>query len=338
MNKTRILFVASNPEHTEKLSLDEEARSIEEKIRTTDYRDSLEFITAWAARPTDLLDKFNQHKPTIVHFSGHGLGEEGLVFTDDKGEEKAVSADTLKKVFSCVKDNIRLVVLNACYSEVQAKAISEVIDCVIGMKSEIGDEAAITFSEYFYSALGYGRSVKEAFDQGIAALMLEGIREEDIPVLVSRTGIDPATVMLVQIEKRPQDLIDAYLVLARELLNENSKVVGKATPARKEAIARYYQKISSTLNHVESELRAYNTPHGDCAKMREYAEQLPKAIGDYVGEQTAMDLSHRLLQAYQVEGLLMELQGIPNRDERLRDLGKAAAYFEVAADSLMASL
>jgi hypothetical protein len=39
--------------------------------------------------------------------------------------------------------------------------------------------------------------------------MLEGIREEDIPVLVSRTGIDPATVMLVQIEKRPQDLIDA---------------------------------------------------------------------------------------------------------------------------------
>jgi hypothetical protein len=50
------------------------------------------------------------------------------------------------------------------------------------------------------------------------------------------------------------------LVLARELLNEKFKGGWKATPARKEAIARYYQKNPSTLNHVESELRAYNTP------------------------------------------------------------------------------
>jgi len=205
------------------------------------------------------------------------------------------------------------------------------------MKSEIGDEAAITFSEYFYSALGYGRSVKEAFEQGITALMLEGVHEENIPVLISRKGIDPASVMLVQVEKRPQDLIDAYLALARELLNENSKV-GKAPPARKEAIARYYQKISSTLNHVESELRANNTPHGDYAKIREYAEQLPNAIGDYVGENKALNLSHRLIKAYQKEDLLRNLQSIPNIDERLRDLGKAAAYFEVAADFLIASL
>jgi len=337
MNKTKILFFASNPEATEKLNLDEEARSIEEKIRSTDYRDSLEFITAWAVRPTDLLDKLNQHKPTIVHFSGHGSGEEGLIFTNDQGEQKLVSAGALKMLFSSVKDNIRLVVLNACYSEVQARAISEVIDCVIGMKSSIGDDAAITFAEYFYSALGYGRSVKEAFEQGKAALLLEGISEENIPVLIARKGIDTESVMLVQKEKRPWDLIDAYLSLARDMLNANAKVE-KAPPARKEAIARYYQKISATLNHVERELRANQTPRGDCAKMREYARQLPKAIGDYVGEQTARNLSHRLLEAYHTEGLLTDLDNIPNKDERLRDLGKAAAYFEVAADSLMASM
>ena len=337
MSKTKILFFASNPESTEKLSLDEEARSIEEKIRSTDYRDSLEFITAWAVRPTDLLDKLNQHKPTIVHFSGHGTGEDGLILSDDMGEQKFVSADALKMLFSSVNDNIRLVVMNACYSEVQAKAIAEVIDCVMGMKSDIGDHAAITFAEYFYNALGYGRSVKQAFEQGKAALMLEGIPEVDIPVLLSKTGIDPADVFLVEKEQRPQDLIDAYLALAREMLNANSRIE-KAPPARKEAIARYYQKISTTLNHVESELRANQTPHGDCSKMREYAEQLPKAIGDYVGEQTAKNLSERLLGAYHVEGLLMELENIPNKEERLRDLGKAAAYFEVAADSLLATL
>jgi hypothetical protein len=337
MGKTKILFFASNPESTEKLNLDEEARSISRKIRETDYRDSLEFITAWAIRPTDLLDELNLHKPTIVHFSGHGSGEEGLILSDDQGELRFVSADALKMLFSSVNDNIRLVVMNACYSEVQAKAIAEVIDCVIGMKSDIGDHAAITFAEYFYNALGYGRSVKQAFEQGKAALMLESIPEEDVPVLISLKGIDPADVFLVLKEQRHQDLIDAYLALAREMLNANSRIE-KAPPARKEAIARYYQKISTTLNHVESELRANQTPHGDCSKMREYAEQLPRAIGDYVGEQTAKNLSERLLGAYHVEGLLMELENIPNKEERLRDLGKAAAYFEVAADSLLATL
>jgi len=240
-------------------------------------------------------------------------------------------------LFTSVNINIRLVVLNACYSEVQAKAIAEVVDCVVGMKKEIGDEAAIIFAEYFYSALGYGRSVKQAFEQGKVALILESIPEGDVPVLIVRKGIDPADVMLVQKEHRPQDLIDAYLALARDMLNANPRIV-KAPPARKEAIARYYQKISTTLNHAERELRANQTPHGDCSKMREYAEQLPNAIGDYVGEQTARDLSNRLLGAYQVEGLFMELDNIPNREERLRDLGKAAAYFEVAADSLLATL
>ncbi len=260
-----------------------------------------------------------------------------MILSDDQGNQKLVSAGALTMLFSTLKDNIRLVVLNACYSEVQANAISEVIDCVVGMKSQIGDQAAITFAEYFYSAIGYGRSVKEAFEQGKAALMLESITEENIPVLIIKPGIDPSGVMLVQKEQRPQDLIDAYLALARDMLNANPRVE-KAPPARKEAIARYYQKISTTLNHVESELRANQTPHGDCSKMREYAEQLPKAIGDYVGQQTARDLSNRLLGAYQVEGLFMELENIPNREERLRDLGKAAAYFEVAADSLMATL
>jgi hypothetical protein len=227
--------------------------------------------------------------------------------------------------------------MNACYSEVQAKAISEVIDCVVGMKTEIGDQAAITFAEYFYNALGYGRSVKEAFEQGKAALMLEGIPEENTPVLLTRSGVDAASVLLVQKEQRPQDLIDAYLALARDMLNANSKIE-KAPPARKEAIARYYQKISSTLVHAETELRANQSPHGDCNRMREYARQLPKAIGDYVGEQTAMELSDRLLRAYHIEGLMMDLENLPNREERLRDLGKAAAYFEVAADSLLSSL
>ena len=336
MEKTKILFFASNPQNTTVLSLDEEVRSINKKIRESEYRDSLEFVTMWAVRPTDILDGLNLHKPTITHFSGHGSGEDGLILTDDQGKSKLVSTDALKALFSTVKDNIRLVVLNACFSAVQGQAISEVIDCVIGMSKKIGDKAAISFAAYFYSALGYGRSVKEAFEQGKVAVMLEGIPEENTPVLLHRQGSDPALVQFIQVEQHPQDLIDVYLRLGRDVFSANAKIEA-APQARREAIARYYQKISGTLKHAEAELRDNNSPHGDCDKMREYAEQLPNAIGDFVGKKTAMELSERLLGAYRIEGLLMDLQNLPNRGERLRDLGKAAAYFEVAADSLLAS-
>ncbi len=42
----------------------------------------------------------------------------------------AVPADALSSLFSLLKDDIRCVVLNACYSADQAEAIAQEIDCV----------------------------------------------------------------------------------------------------------------------------------------------------------------------------------------------------------------
>ena len=88
-------------------------------------------------------------------------------------------------------------ILNACYSKKQAEAITQVIDCAIGMNDAIGDEAAITFAASFYRAIGFGRSIKQAFDQGIVALLLEGIPEENKPELLTRNGVNPEKIVLV---------------------------------------------------------------------------------------------------------------------------------------------
>lgn len=195
--KIKILFFASNPDHSTPLKLDEEIHSIINKIRLSDNPDVLDLVSCWAVRPDDLLQELNTHKPTIVHFSGHGSMVGEIVLMDDNRQPKAVNTSALRALFTTLKDNIRLVILNACYSEVQATAISEIVDCVIGMNTDIGDEAAITFASSFYRATGFGRSVLEAFDQGKVALMLEGIPEEKTPVLLVRQGIDPARVHLV---------------------------------------------------------------------------------------------------------------------------------------------
>lgn len=200
MNKVKTLFLAAYPDASP-LTLDEEIRAIMQKIRASEYRDSMDLVSAWAVRPDDLLQKLNEHKPHIVHFSGHGSPSGEIILVDEnlvngKRVPKPVSPAAIKALFQALKGNIQVVLLNACYSRIQAEAIREVIDCVIGMNSAISDQAAMTFAASFYRALAFGSSVREAFEQGKVALLLEGIPEDDTPELLCKTGIDPSKVVL----------------------------------------------------------------------------------------------------------------------------------------------
>lgn len=197
IRKIKILFLSANPRDTNALFLDEEVRAIEERIRATEYRESIEFITKWAVRPDDLLQALNQHRPHVVHFSGHGASSSEIIVLDKNGKAKPLSTAAVRSLFQTLRDNIRLVVLNACFSRAQADAAVNYVDVAIGMGREISDEAAIVFAAALYRAIGFGRSVREAFDQGVTGLLLEGLREESTPQLVARSGVDPADVFLV---------------------------------------------------------------------------------------------------------------------------------------------
>jgi CHAT domain-containing protein len=192
MNKIKVLFLAANP--LKNLNLDVEVRSITEKIRASEHRDYLQLIPALAVRPDDLLQLLNEHKPHILHFSGHGNNSGEIILADNNGLPKAVSVRALKALMTTLKDNIQIVILNACYSKEQATAITEVINCAIGMNAAINDPAAIIFAASFYRAVGFARSAQEAFDQGIAALALEGFADESIPELLVKNGVDPSQV------------------------------------------------------------------------------------------------------------------------------------------------
>lgn len=194
--KINVLFLAANPKSTSRLAIDEEMHAIEQKVRASEHREALVFQSAWAVRPDDLLQLLNQHHPHIVHFSGHG-NSKGLSFVGDDGQNRLVTTQALKAVFTTLKENVQVVLLNACYSRAQAQVLVEVIDCVIGMNESIHDKAAAAFTSSFYRALGFGRSLQEAFDQGIASLLLEGIPEEDIPELLVKEGVETQKVVLI---------------------------------------------------------------------------------------------------------------------------------------------
>ena len=192
-----VLFMASDP-GTNKLALDEEARSIGEKLRASQHRDAVNFQTRWAVRPMDILQAINELHPTIVHFSGHGTSADALVLQDDHGRPKHVSKEGIVSAIAFGSDSVKLVFFNTCFSFNQARSSVEKIDAAIGMNREIGDEAARVFSSQFYSSIGFGHSIPKAFAQATSALMMEDLTQCDIPELHLKEGLSDEDLTLVR--------------------------------------------------------------------------------------------------------------------------------------------
>ncbi|RCR71546.1 caspase family protein [Larkinella punicea] len=181
----RILFLSANPMTHEPLRLGAEAREIQEELRGSD---GILFSTSLAVTPRTLTRSILQEKPTIVHFSGHGT-DQGLCLETESGQLKTVSAEALGRLFAVFDDSVQCVLLNACYSETQARAIGQHIPYVIGMQRSIGDEAAIAFSATFYQALGSGLSIVDAYELAVAGMGLEDNRQAAIPVLLKKNPV-----------------------------------------------------------------------------------------------------------------------------------------------------
>ena len=189
MKPLKILILTANPKlsGSDPLRLDAEVRLIEEALQRSQYRDRFQVATKLAVRTTDLRRALLDYRPQIIHFSGHGTGQSGLMLENETGTQQLVSTEALSRLFAAFPvGEIECVLLNACYSEVQAIAIHQLVDCVIGMNQAIGDQAAVQFAEGFYDALGAGSLYDEAFRIGCSAIDLEGSSEYSTPVLKYR--------------------------------------------------------------------------------------------------------------------------------------------------------
>lgn len=206
--KTRILFLSANPWTTSRILVDEEAREIFERIQEGPFRDRFELHKHAATRPIDLQRLLLLHQPHIVHFSGHGSKGQKLIFGGAPGRGKTVDRQGLAQVFALYNRHIRLVLLNACFTRAQARSISQVVDYSVGTGKGIGDKAGVAFAGAFYRALGFGRSIREAFEsakaelgltrmprtQGIELFVREGINENDPFPQSTETGTGQITI------------------------------------------------------------------------------------------------------------------------------------------------
>ena len=170
--KIRILFLSANPLPTGRILVDVEEREISERLQEGPYRDDFVLLKHAATQPLDIQKLLLKHRPHIVHFCGHGHKTRKIILGGAPGRAKTVDNQGLAQVFALYNYHLRVVVLNACFTDALARSIAETVDYAVGTSEGIGDKAAVAFAGAFYRALGFGKSVRNAFKSATAELAL----------------------------------------------------------------------------------------------------------------------------------------------------------------------
>jgi hypothetical protein len=192
-----VLFIASSPEDQDGLRIDKEMREIQQRVRLADHRDALRFEYAVAAQPSDLLQRLNEVKPDVVHFSGHSDAA-GLAMEDNDGLTRVLATDELATLLSVSSRRIRLAVFNSCESADHAAVAVRHLDAAIGMEQSIGDAAAQSFAGQLYSSIAFGLPLCTAFNQAVLQVRFVVGKGSGEPQLFVARDLDGDQLVLVQ--------------------------------------------------------------------------------------------------------------------------------------------
>jgi len=194
IGRKTILYLAASPQNMEPLRSDLEMRKVKERLQLSRHRDQYRLEPCVAARFDDISQALTDYDPHLVHFSGHGDEHGNLLVEDEAGRSALVTPEGMAELFGQHRATIKCAIVNACHSMRLAIAMARHIDYVIGMRWEIGDEAAIQFSVGFYLALFSGRSVPDAFGRGCTHVRARPATEQEhtTPVLLEGPAIRAA--------------------------------------------------------------------------------------------------------------------------------------------------
>ncbi|MBY5881155.1 CHAT domain-containing protein [Rhizobium leguminosarum] len=168
----KILFLAANPLKTGRLDLEKEIHAVDRELQTVKFRDQITLLVSQAIQADDLVRLLRDEKPDIVHFSGHG-SPDGIIVRDERNDYRPIPGPSLARL---LKDRgVKLLVLNSCYSEAQARVIDSSQSAVVGTTDTLDDEAARRFSVAFYRTLGNGHTLADAFRDGGDAVALHDL-------------------------------------------------------------------------------------------------------------------------------------------------------------------
>lgn len=199
----RILTVIASPSDLPPLEVDREFENLSRAVGELVAQGVI--AVDRLAEPTlaGLQRCLRQTEYHVFHFIGHGgfdrQAEDGILFFQSpEGRGRAVSAQYLGALLHDHR-SLRLAVLNACegargaegdpFSGTAQGLVQQGIPAVIAMQFEVSDEAAITFSQEFYSSVAQGYPMDAALAEARKAIFAQVSELEwGTPVLYMRSA------------------------------------------------------------------------------------------------------------------------------------------------------
>jgi hypothetical protein len=158
-------------------NLPEEARRLRHALEGAERAGLCELVTRQNATAADVLDVFQdaryRDRVVVFHYGGHGDGYR-LLMESAVGEPLAADAGGLA-AFLGQQRGLSLVFLNACSTGAQVKGLLDMgVPVVVATADAIEDDAAVEFSDRFYTAIDSGATLRRAFAEASAAVAVAG--------------------------------------------------------------------------------------------------------------------------------------------------------------------
>lgn len=156
-------------------NLPEEARRLRAAVEPAESAGLCELVVRQNATAADILDALQDRRyrdrVAVFHYGGHADGYR-LLLESAAGRIAAADAAGLAALLGRQR-GLRLVFLNGCSTEAQARGLLEAgVPSVVVTSQAIEDEAAVEFAARFYRAMGAGAAVQRAFNEAAAAVAL----------------------------------------------------------------------------------------------------------------------------------------------------------------------
>jgi hypothetical protein len=165
-SQEKILFAYSCPERDSQaraLSKIDSLASYEKIPKKSEYYILLPILKVLS---NNFVPSIVDYLPTILHISGHG-SKSGEFYIEQKNSPNGleISLSSFVDKMQSIKQELvelKVVILNFCYSYHQAEKIKDLFDFVIFTKQEVPESVAIQYTQIFYDFLAEGKSILQA--------------------------------------------------------------------------------------------------------------------------------------------------------------------------------
>ncbi|MBN4003833.1 NB-ARC domain-containing protein [Nostoc sp. LPT] len=123
---------------------------------------------------TQMVEVINQHRPNVIHLSGHGsknrleISNHSLVVNGEPSGKITLSQENIERIFGSVQEKTkpRILFFNVCLAGGIANNAGEALrshfDCVIGMQELLNQKLALGIATSFYQSMANGETVAAA--------------------------------------------------------------------------------------------------------------------------------------------------------------------------------